>query len=137
MGIYYVLDVDCRKRAPDQIIDDLLNKAKTFNYKWVSVEAIQFQQFFSDEVKKRSAVAGLYLSVREFKSMVKKEMRITSIEPLVTNGYIRFSASQLVGETGDQLRYFPKVKFDDILDCLSQIIEQDRKKSGRGSISSI
>jgi len=136
-GIYYVLDVDCRKRAPDQIIDDLLNKAKLYNYKWVSVEAIQFQQFFSDEVKKRSAVAGLYLSVREYKSTVKKEMRISSIEPLVTNGYIRFSATQLVGELGDQLRYFPKVKNDDILDCLSKIIEQDRKKSGRGSISSI
>jgi predicted phage terminase large subunit-like protein len=134
-GIHYVLDVDCKKRAPDQIIDDLLNKAKTFNYKWVSIEAIQFQQFFADEVKKRSAIAGLYLSVREFKSTVKKEMRIASIEPLVTNGYIRFSASQLVGELGDQLRYFPKVKHDDILDCLSQIVEQDRRKSGRGSIS--
>ena len=134
-GIYYVLDVDCRKRSPDQIIDDLLMKTKTFHYKWVSVEAIQFQQFFSDEVKKRSAMAGLYLSVREFKSTVKKEMRIASIEPMVTNGYIRFSASQLVGELGDQLKYFPKVKHDDILDCLSQIIEQDRKKSGRGTIS--
>ena len=136
-GLYYVLDVDCRKRAPDQIIDDLLMKAKNFHYKWVSVEAVQFQQFFADEVKKRSAVAGLYLSVREFKSSIKKELRIKSIEPLVTNGYIRFSASQLVGELGDQLRYYPKVKHDDILDCLSQIIEQDRKRSGRGSISSI
>lgn len=136
-GIYYVLDVDCRKRAPDQIINDLFMKCKTFNYKWVSIEAIQFQQFFADEVRKRSAMAGLYLSVKEFKSAVKKEMRISSIEPLVTNGYIRFTASQLVGETGDQLKFFPKVKNDDILDCLSQIIEQDRRKSGRGSISSI
>lgn len=136
-GLYYVLDVDCKKRAPDQIINDLFTKCRAFKYKWVSIEAVQFQQFFAEEVKKRSAIAGLYLSVKEYKSTVKKEMRISSIEPLVTNGYIRFTASQLVGELGDQLRYYPKVKHDDILDCISQIIEQDRKKSGRASISSI
>jgi len=133
-GIYYVLDVDCKKRPPDQIIDDILNKAKTYNYKWFSVEAIQFQAFFASEVRSRSAMAGFYLPVREYKSMLKKEMRITSMEPLITNGYIRFSASQLVGETGDQLRYFPKVSKDDILDCLAQIIDQDRKKGGNGFI---
>jgi predicted phage terminase large subunit-like protein len=136
-GIYYVLEVDCRKRAPDQIIDDLFMKCRTFSYKWCSIEAVQFQQFFADEVRKRSAIAGIYLNVKEFKSNVKKEMRIKSIEPLITNGYIRFTSIQLVGELGDQLKYYPKVKHDDILDCISQIIEQDRKKSGRGSISSI
>jgi predicted phage terminase large subunit-like protein len=131
-GIYYVIDVDCKKRAPDTIIEDLLKKASLFNYKWTSVEAVQFQQFFADEIRKRSAMAGIYLNIREFKSTVKKEMRITSIEPLVSNGYIRFLPTQL--ELLEQLMYFPKVAHDDILDALAQVIEQDRKKSGRGVV---
>lgn len=131
-GIYYVLDVDCRKRSPDEIIENLMTKADTFNYKYVTVEAIQFQQFFADEIRKRSARAGMYLNIKEFKSTVKKEMRISSLEPLITNGYIRFSPTQL--NLLEQLQYFPKVKNDDILDCLAQIIEQDRKKSGRGVV---
>jgi len=132
-GIYYVLEADARKRSPDQIIDDLLAKTKLYKYKWVSVEAIQYQQFFSDEVKKRSAVAGIYLNVKEFKSNVKKELRITSIEPLVTNGYIRFHPSQL--DLLEQLTYFPNIAHEDLLDALSQLIEQDRKKGGRGFIN--
>lgn len=128
-GIYYVLDVDNRKRAPDVIIDDLLRKAVHYEYKWASVESIAFQQFFAEEVRKRSAVAGIYLDVREFKSTVQKEIRITSLEPLITNGFIRFAPNQL--ELIEQLTYFPKVKHDDILDALAQAIEMDRKKSGR------
>lgn len=134
-GIYYVLEVDNRKRSPDVIIENLLKKASVYRYRWVSIESVQFQQFFADEVRKRSAVAGIYLNVREFKSTVKKEMRIASLEPLITNGYIRFSPTQM--ELLEQLTYFPKVKNDDILDCLAQIIETDRKRFGRGTIGKI
>lgn len=131
-GIYYVLDVDCRKRSPDNIIENLMTKADTFHYRWVTVETIQFQQFFADELRKRSARAGMYLNIKEFKSTIKKEIRITALEPLITNGYIRILPTQL--SLIEQLTYFPKVKNDDILDCLAQIIEQDRKRSGRGVI---
>lgn len=134
-GIYYVLDVDCKKRSPDTIIDTVFLKYQTFKYKWVSVEAIQFQQFFADEIRKRSAIAGLYLNIKEYKSKIKKEMRITSLEPLITNGYIRFLPTQM--ELIEQLTYFPKVKNDDILDCLAQIIETDRRRFGRGVIAKV
>lgn len=134
-GIYYVLDVDCRKRSPDTIIENLLAKSMLQHYKWVSIEAIQFQQFFASEVRKRSAIAGAYLNIKEYKSTVKKEMRIASLEPLISNGYIKFLPSQL--NLIEQLIHYPKVKNDDILDCLAQIIETDRKKSGKGVIGRI
>lgn len=134
-GIYYVLDCDVRRRSPDQIIEDVMQKALNFKYRWWSVEAVQFQQFFADELRKRSAMAGFYLNIKEYKSTVKKEMRIASIEPLVTNGYIRFHPSQMV--LLEQLQYFPKVKNDDALDVLAQVVEQDRKKSGKGVIARI
>ncbi len=132
-GIFYVLNVDNKKRAPDAIMEDLFRKTTSFTFKWVAIEAVQFQQFFADEVRKRSAMAGIYLNVKEFKSTVKKEVRIKSLEPMVTNGYVRFHPTQM--DLIEQLTYFPKVKHDDILDCLAQIIETDRKKSGHGVIA--
>lgn len=133
VGIYYVLDIDVRRRSPDKIIEDILTKHAIYNYKWFSVEAVQFQAFFANELKKRSAISGDYLNIREFKSTVKKLLRISSLEPMVTNGYLRFLPSQI--PILEELMYYPKVKNDDCLDVCSQVIEQDSKRGGRGVIA--
>jgi predicted phage terminase large subunit-like protein len=125
-GVVYVLDVDVKRRHPDQIIQDIFKKANSFNYVMFSIETIAFQQFMKDELMKRSAEQGIYLPLKEFKSTVKKEIRITSIEPLMTSGYIRILPTQR--DLIEQLEYFPKSSHDDAIDALSQVMELAKRK---------
>lgn len=128
-GIVYVLDVDEKRRNPNQIIKDLFAKAEIYNYTMVSIETVAFQQFFKQEVVKRSAERGLYLPIKEFKSTVKKEIRIASLEPHFSSGIIRISHHQKNLE--EQLLYFPKTSHDDIVDALAQVFELCKQGSGR------
>lgn len=128
-GIVYILEVDRKRRNPDRLIQDIFNKAELMNFKSFSFETIAFQQFMKDEIKNRSAEAGIYLPIREYKpGTQKKEVRIASIEPMITNGYIRVLPTQR--DLLDELEYFPKSPTDDILDCLVQIAEMTRRKVG-------
>jgi predicted phage terminase large subunit-like protein len=127
-GVFYVLDVDEKRRHPDQIIQDIFRKARHFNYASFVIETVAFQQFMKDEIAKRSAEQGVYLPLREFKSTVKKEIRITATEPMYTSGYIRLLPTQR--DYIEQLEYFPKASHDDILDAASMAIELAKKRSG-------
>lgn len=127
-GIMYVLDVDIKRRNPDTIIQDIFRKAEMFDYVMFNIETIAFQQFFKDEVVKRSAEQGIYLPIKEYKSTVKKEVRISAIEPLMTNGQVRILATQR--ELEEQLIYFPKGKNDDAIDALNMAIALAK---GKGS----
>jgi predicted phage terminase large subunit-like protein len=127
-GILYVLDVDNKKqRRPDDIIQAIFQKALTFDYVGYNIEAVAFQEFFKDEVVKRSAQQGLYIPVKEFRSTVKKELRISALEPLVSNGMIRVLPSQR--DLIEEMEYFPK-STDNILDALVMAVDLAKKKSG-------
>lgn len=128
-GIVYVLDVDVKRRHPDQIIQDIFRKARQFEYLAFSVETVAFQQFMKDELVKRSAEQGIYLPIKEFKSTVKKEVRIAALEPLVTNGQIKILPTQR--DLIEQMEYFPKAKWDDAIDSLAQVMELAKKRSGQ------
>jgi predicted phage terminase large subunit-like protein len=134
-GIIYVLDVDTKRRHPNQIIQDIFQKTQTFSYTLFSVETVAFQQFFKDELMKRSAEQGIYLPLKEFKSTVKKEVRISSLEPLMTSGFIRLLPTQR--DLIEQLEYFPKSTHDDALDCLAQVMELAKKKGGSFSFGKL
>lgn len=126
-GILYVLDTDRKRRSPDNIIQDIFNKAQVYEYMNFNVETIAFQQMFKDEIVKRSTEQGLYLPIREFKSTVKKEIRISALEPLVSNGQIRFLSSQK--DLIEELERFPKSSTDDLLDGLNMAVDLAKKRS--------
>jgi predicted phage terminase large subunit-like protein len=126
-GILYVLDTDRKRRTPDQIIQDIFNKTSVYEYMNFNIETIAFQQMFKDEVAKRSAEQGIYLPVREFKSTIKKEVRISALEPLVTNGQIRFLATQK--DLIEELERFPRSATDDLLDGLNMAVDLAKKRS--------
>jgi predicted phage terminase large subunit-like protein len=126
-GIIYVLDTDKKRRVPDQIIQDIFSKTNVYQYSMFNVETIAFQQMFKDEIVKRSAEQGVYLPVKEFKSTVKKEVRIAALEPLVSNGQIRFLATQK--DLLEELEYFPKAPHDDLCDGLNMAVDLARKRS--------
>jgi predicted phage terminase large subunit-like protein len=120
-GTLYVVDVDVKRRHPDEIIQTILRKARQYRYTSFVVESTAFQQFMKDELVKRSAEQGVYLPVREFKSTMKKEMRIASIEPHMSNGVIRLLPTQR--DLIEQLEYFPKAAHDDAADVLAMCFE--------------
>jgi predicted phage terminase large subunit-like protein len=127
-GILYVLDVDNKKqRKPDEIIQAIFQKAIIYEYVGFNVETVAFQEFFKDEVVKRSAQQGIYIPVKEFKSTTKKEIRISALEPLMTNGQIRVLPSQR--ELIEELEYFPK-STDNLLDALVMAADLAKRKSG-------
>lgn len=126
-GILYVLDVDRKRRKPDQIIQDIFAKTQVYNYSMFCVETIAFQEMFKDEIIKRSTEQGIYLPIREYKSTVKKEIRISALEPLVTNGQVRILTSQK--DLIEEMERFPRGSHDDMLDGLNMAVDLAKKRS--------
>ncbi|MBF0462933.1 MAG: phage terminase large subunit [Magnetococcales bacterium] len=103
-GVLDLVEADIRQRLPDRIIEDVM--AYQVRYQcclWV-VEAIQFQEFFKDELVRRSARQGVPIPARGIKPSRDKGLRISSLQPHVANGLIRFHPSQ--GTMVDQLRHW-------------------------------
>jgi predicted phage terminase large subunit-like protein len=127
-GIMYVIEADIRRRTPDRIILDLFDKHKHYRFKQGWVEGVAFQEFLRTEIQRRSAEAGIYIPADEFRTgNVNKDIRIAGIEPLVTNGYVRFLPSMT--ELQVQLEYFPKHDRKDGPDALSMVLDGIRSKS--------
>jgi len=115
-GFIYVLDAIIKRMHPDRIIETIFEQHKRWNYKEFAVETVQFQQFFKDEVAKRAAERGIYLNIREVKTISNKELRIQSIQPTVNNGYVKLDRSQSL--LVEQLENWPKAAHDDGPDTL-------------------
>lgn len=127
-GIMYVLEADVKRRHPDVIEHDLFAKARRYKFKDGVVESVGFQQYFRENLMKHSAELGIYIPAREGQPKNKaKEARIESIEPDVSNGYVRFLASQL--DLIDELLYYPKAATDDAVDALQMAIELSKNRS--------
>jgi predicted phage terminase large subunit-like protein len=114
---FYVLTADICRRKADVIMDDVISYAFRYTNKLESfeVETNVFQEFFANEMKKRTLAAGLHIPWNEIKQTSDKDMRIKSLISPIKNGYIKFHKSQTT--LLSQLRNYPKGKVDGI-DCL-------------------
>jgi hypothetical protein len=95
-GIVYIVDVDEKRRHPDQIIEDVIRKAEIYPYSLISVETTAFQQMLKDELSKRASQRGIYLPLREFKSTVKRKFVLplwNHFSPMVIFGFCRLKKS--------------------------------------------
>jgi len=119
-GYLYIIDAVLKRMHPDKIIETLFDLHNFWRLDETCVETVQFQQFFKDEIAKRSARAGIYLNLREVKSIKNKELRIQSIQPTINNGYVKFSKSQRL--LVEQLENWPKAAHDDGPDALEMVI---------------
>lgn len=121
-GLAYVWDADIQRRHPDQIIADILEKARLLRretghgYTLFGAETNQFQWFLKEQLAKESARQGLYLPVQGVRSTEDKTMRVESLQPDVKNGYIRFRRDQAL--LLQQLAQFPLGAHDDGPDAL-------------------
>lgn len=100
--LMYCIIADIQRRPPDKIITDLFSTFKTLQelgmpdgwLRHFGVEAVQFQQFLADEIKRRAPAEGVTLPVKPMKGLGNKELRIESLQPDVNNGFLLFSLNQ-------------------------------------------
>ncbi|MBF0357067.1 MAG: phage terminase large subunit [Magnetococcales bacterium] len=92
-GVLNVVEADIRRRHPDQIIADVITSQERFDCRLWVVETVQFQEFFKDELIRRSAKVQLPIPVKGVKPLRDKELRISSLQPHINNGLIKFHRS--------------------------------------------
>lgn len=117
----YVLEVTMGRFKPDQLIEIMIAGAIKYQdkLKTLTVETVQFQAMFADELRKRAMNIGLPLPIEEFNDKTEKGLRLKGLAPKVKNGYIKFHRSQI--PLLSELRRFPKSS-DDGLDALQMAV---------------
>lgn len=129
-GQLWCIYADLEVRHPDKILDDVFARAQYYKnhgleYEEFVVETVQFQEFFANEMKKRSVEKGIYLPITELKQTSDKILRITRLQPDIKNKYLRFIKG-LSRVFLEQLETFPKAKHDDGPDCLEMAVNAAR-----------
>ncbi len=90
------------------------------NFASFAVETNQFQQFLSDELQRRSAIAAVYVPVTDIHNSTDKVGRIQSLQSLIRSGNLRLSRRHII--LLEQLRQFPMGKHDDGPDALHMAV---------------
>ena len=117
----YVLDADIAKRLPDKIYEDILMRHKQRNYSYFAFEVNQAQEAMAIELQKRANDVGLLLNIYEVRSSQHKITRIQTLQPMIKCGEILFSRKHYF--LLEEMRHFPKGRFDDGLDALHMAVQ--------------
>lgn len=126
-GYIYVLIADITKRKPDQIIEDAIEASRRLKrdykrpYYQFGVETVQFQYYFAEIMRQKSAAIGEYLPIVEINSVQNKDARIQSLQPFVKNGYVKFSKKHKT--LLKQMYEYPMGKNDDGPDGLQMAVK--------------
>lgn len=126
-GYIYVLIADIAKRKPDQIIEDAIEASRRLKrdykrpYYQFGVETVQFQYYFAEIMRQKSAAIGEYLPIVEINSVQNKDARIQSLQPFVKNGYVKFSKKHKT--LLKQMYEYPMARNDDGPDGLQMSVK--------------
>ena len=115
-GVMYVLDADIAKRTPDALMETILTYCQMRNFSKFGIEVNGFQELIQRELERRAAEQGVHAPFEGIKNTTDKVSRILSLQPLIKSGYLRFSRKHTM--LIEQLRYFPKGRYDDGPDAL-------------------
>ncbi|MBF0381385.1 MAG: phage terminase large subunit [Magnetococcales bacterium] len=129
-GVLNVVEADIRRRHPDQIIADVIACQERYDCRLWVVESVQFQEFFKDELVRRSARANVPIPAKGIKPLRDKELRISGLQPHINNGLIRFhpSCKTLI----EQLRHWGEGEsHDDGPDALEMVYKAAVEGSGK------
>jgi len=130
MGIMYCLSASIARRKPDDIIKDVLDLTKRRHAPWdfpfrtdaFLVEAVAFQSYFASNLDRAAGEETVYLPTMEVHPRANKIVRISSLQPLIKNGWLRFRNDGTQETLIQQLCNFPHGN-DDGPDCLAMITE--------------
>lgn len=119
-GYLYIMDVNMGRYHPDRLIDLIIAGSMKYQSKLksVTIETVQFQAMFKDEVAKRGLNAGIQIPINEFNDKTPKEIRLRGLVPRIKNKYIKFRKDQTI--LLNEFRRFPKGS-DDGMDAVNMI----------------
>jgi len=90
-GKLHVVEGIVARRVPDRQIEDMIRLQREYKCLLWGVEVVAFQEFFKDELVKRSAKARVPIPARGIKTAENKDLRIESLQPHMQNGLILFN----------------------------------------------
>ena len=125
-GYFYLLDIWLKRAAPTAQISAVFDLHEKWNYTLFGLETNCFQQlllmpFEEERLRRRQSGRSWQLPIREVNHSANKEMRIGTLEPLITNAWLRFS-NTLPEQFWAQIEAFPRAEHDDALDALEGAI---------------
>ena len=121
-GWIYIIESDIKRRTPNDTVNDIIAYCKKYKVKKFGVEANYFQSLMVQDLEKRVKKEGLYQTeIIPIKNTLNKSERIQSMHPIIKGGTIIFNRPHQT--LLDQLRYFPKGKYDDGPDALQMVVE--------------
>jgi len=131
----YVVDGDIQRIKPDKLIDLIIKKLKNYDglVDALVFEAVAFQEYLLDNLKKRLKKEDIYIRVIPLKPKGKKETRIMQLQPDIANGTIKFNQDNM--KYNAQVKdWNARAKNDDAVDSLQMAWEQINKLTKRKQV---
>jgi predicted phage terminase large subunit-like protein len=123
--IMYVIAADLLHCTPDQTLQRIIQYTQMYRFTQFAIESNNFQELLVDDLKRRLRETGQALKIKPLNHSSHKQARISSLEPYVTQGLVRFDSKHQ--ELLRQLTQFPMAKNDDGPDALEMAVEIARK----------
>lgn len=124
-GVLDVVEAIVARRVPDKQIEDIIKLQGAYLIRLWGIEAVQFQEFFRQELVKRSAQRGIHVPARGIQTLTDKDLRIESLQPHVANGLIRLHRNHKTMIA--QLNHWPEAENDDGPDALEMLWQMATK----------
>ena len=100
-------------------------------YNVFAFEAVQAQEYMGYQLEKRAIEQDVPLRVEQVRPQTDKIARIQNLQPLIKQGTIQLSRRHI--NLLEEMKYFPKGRFDDGLDALEMVYELSKTITGGGS----
>lgn len=131
-NLLYVVEADIRRYTPTQTIEAIFAYHHRYHFQRFAIETNQFQELLAQEMERRGREIGHYVPVEGVKHTGNKIGRIQSLHPWVRSGNVRFSSQHAL--LIEQMRYFPRGRYDDGPDALQMAVELAGQGSGAPGI---
>jgi len=128
-GVLYVIEADIKRRTPTETIDDILAYCRRYKFTRFAVEINQFQKMLYDQLVERAKKQSNYAPFEQVTNTSDKVKRIQALQPSVKNGTIKLA--KYLRLLLEQIRYFPKGKYDDGLDALEMAVRTAEEVQGK------
>jgi predicted phage terminase large subunit-like protein len=120
--ICYVIAADLSRYRPNEALSKIVEYAKMYDIDGLGIETNNFQQLMVENLEDMLEEKRVRLfDIHEIKSSANKRSRISSLEPSVSQGKLRFSRKHSL--LFEQLTQFPVAKYDDGPDALEMAMQ--------------